>query len=154
MIENGEEVLRIVKETMPNLPPDIWQGLEDIVNGIGPAHETCDHPNGHCAYEEWVSESTIEMKSIKLMWDQIDMAHALATELSIGTLERVSALDVLDSLAVAGLQLTPAQPLDPVPPDHAAGTMISAAYFEAIRMVDNGQEIKEDRWWIEDNDAE
>jgi hypothetical protein len=89
-----------------------------------------------------------------LMWGQIDMAYALATELSTGGVERVSALDVLDSLAVAGLQLTPAQPLDPVPSDHAAGTMISAAYFEAIRMAQEGWEINEDRWWMEDNDAE
>lgn len=102
-------------------------------------------------------EAEEDMKAWRLMWDQIDMAHAAAIELSLGGEEIVTASEVLDALAMAGLQLTPAEPLHPVPSDYKGftGTLISAAYLERVKQLMAGcVELSDDRWWIGGEDAD
>ncbi len=142
----------VVAQWIKSLPLDVQRGLQDIQDGIGPAHAGCEHDTGRCEYQEWLRECEEDLKAIGPVWDQIGMAQALAAELSTGALSEVTALDVLDALAVAGLQLRPAQPLDPAPVEYEGlSTLVSAAYFEGLRMTTAGIEIVENRWWLNED---
>ena len=142
----------VVAQYIKSLPLNVQRELQDAANGIGKAHAGCDHGTGRCEYQERLRECEEDFKAIGPVWDQIDMAQALAAELSTGTLSEVTALDVLDALAVAGLQLRPAQPLDPAPVEYGGlSTLVSAAYFEGVRMTSGGLEIVENRWWLDED---